>query len=106
MLVFSPRVITHHLATCVRVYIHNSPTVLLNVANDIMRTTIARLLPLLHLPREISVKALSVPCCARWISSDSSQKTHFGFQTVTEEEKAEKVKQVFSNVASKYDLMN
>lgn len=69
-----------------------------------MRTTIARL-SLLHLSREINVKALNVPC-ARWIVSDSSQKTHFGFQTVTEEEKAEKVKQVFSNVASKYDLMN
>jgi demethylmenaquinone methyltransferase / 2-methoxy-6-polyprenyl-1,4-benzoquinol methylase len=34
------------------------------------------------------------------------QKTHFGFQQVDETEKAAKVGQVFSSVASKYDLMN
>ena len=32
--------------------------------------------------------------------------THFGFQTVTEEEKAERVAGVFTSVAGKYDLMN
>ncbi|XP_034955023.1 2-methoxy-6-polyprenyl-1,4-benzoquinol methylase, mitochondrial [Zootoca vivipara] len=32
--------------------------------------------------------------------------THFGFQTVSESEKSEKVYQVFENVAKKYDLMN
>ncbi|KAG8146406.1 hypothetical protein E2320_012758 [Naja naja] len=32
--------------------------------------------------------------------------THFGFQEVSEEEKGEKVYQVFENVAKKYDLMN
>ncbi|GJQ72964.1 putative methyltransferase [Trypoxylus dichotomus] len=32
--------------------------------------------------------------------------THFGFQTVQEEEKAEKVHKVFEDVANKYDLMN
>lgn len=32
--------------------------------------------------------------------------THFGFQTVTEEEKRKKVAQVFSSVARKYDIMN
>lgn len=32
--------------------------------------------------------------------------THFGFQTVAEEEKAKKVGEVFHSVASKYDLMN
>ena len=32
--------------------------------------------------------------------------THFGFQTVPEEEKAKKVAGVFSSVAEKYDLMN
>ncbi|CAL1534327.1 unnamed protein product [Lymnaea stagnalis] len=34
------------------------------------------------------------------------QKTHFGFQSVPEEEKEHKVYEVFENVASKYDLMN
>ncbi|RMX18946.1 bifunctional demethylmenaquinone methyltransferase/2-methoxy-6-polyprenyl-1,4-benzoquinol methylase UbiE [Vandammella animalimorsus] len=32
--------------------------------------------------------------------------THFGFQTVDEEEKAGKVRQVFDSVAPKYDVMN
>lgn len=32
--------------------------------------------------------------------------THFGFDTVTEREKANRVYSVFSNVATKYDLMN
>ena len=32
--------------------------------------------------------------------------THFGFQTVDEQEKARKVKGVFDSVASKYDVMN
>ncbi len=33
-------------------------------------------------------------------------KTHFGFQTVAENEKARKVANVFDSVAAKYDLMN
>ena len=33
-------------------------------------------------------------------------KTHFGFNTVTESEKASKVRGVFDSVASKYDVMN
>jgi len=33
-------------------------------------------------------------------------KTHFGYETVAEEEKATRVGQVFSSVARKYDLMN
>ena len=32
--------------------------------------------------------------------------THFGYQTVREEEKAAKVREVFSSVAQKYDVMN
>jgi demethylmenaquinone methyltransferase/2-methoxy-6-polyprenyl-1,4-benzoquinol methylase len=34
------------------------------------------------------------------------QKTHFGFEQVAEGEKAQRVAQVFSSVASRYDLMN
>ncbi|WP_071674472.1 bifunctional demethylmenaquinone methyltransferase/2-methoxy-6-polyprenyl-1,4-benzoquinol methylase UbiE [Nioella nitratireducens] len=40
------------------------------------------------------------------MSDESSRTTHFGFQTVAEEDKAGKVHGVFSNVASKYDVMN
>ena len=32
--------------------------------------------------------------------------THFGFETVAEEEKAKRVAGVFNSVASKYDVMN
>ena len=34
------------------------------------------------------------------------QTTHFGFQTVPEAEKANKVQNVFTSVAGKYDIMN
>ncbi|KDR18513.1 2-methoxy-6-polyprenyl-1,4-benzoquinol methylase, mitochondrial [Zootermopsis nevadensis] len=37
---------------------------------------------------------------------NASKETHFGFETVKETEKAEKVHSVFETVASKYDLMN
>lgn len=37
---------------------------------------------------------------------DSTKETHFGFQTVKESEKAEKVHSLFEMVASKYDVMN
>ena len=37
---------------------------------------------------------------------ETQNKTHFGFQTVDETEKAGMVHGVFSNVASKYDIMN
>ncbi|HRP74880.1 MAG TPA: bifunctional demethylmenaquinone methyltransferase/2-methoxy-6-polyprenyl-1,4-benzoquinol methylase UbiE [Rhodocyclaceae bacterium] len=36
----------------------------------------------------------------------SHKETHFGFETVAEGEKHKKVAQVFSSVASRYDLMN
>ncbi len=35
-----------------------------------------------------------------------SSKTHFGFQSIDEDKKAEKVGEVFHSVAKKYDLMN
>lgn len=37
---------------------------------------------------------------------ESEHKTHFGFQTVKESEKAGKVAQVFHSVAQNYDIMN
>ncbi|XP_072288527.1 2-methoxy-6-polyprenyl-1,4-benzoquinol methylase, mitochondrial [Eucyclogobius newberryi] len=43
----------------------------------------------------------------RCLSHEAGHKsTHFGFDTVLEEEKAKKVYQVFENVAQKYDVMN
>ncbi len=36
----------------------------------------------------------------------SEEKTHFGYQTVAESEKASKVAEVFHSVASRYDVMN
>lgn len=40
------------------------------------------------------------------MQDDSRKTTHFGFQTVPEEEKARRVHGVFSSVASRYDIMN
>ena len=40
------------------------------------------------------------------MTGDRNKTTHFGFKTVGEEEKAGMVHGVFSNVASKYDVMN
>ena len=39
-------------------------------------------------------------------TSDPPRETHFGFETVPEEEKAGRVHGVFSSVAARYDLMN
>jgi 2-methoxy-6-polyprenyl-1,4-benzoquinol methylase len=36
----------------------------------------------------------------------SNRKTHFGYETVTEEEKTERVAGVFTSVAESYDKMN
>lgn len=45
--------------------------------------------------------------CQRFHQTQASGKeTHFGFQTVTEEEKGERVYHVFESVAKKYDIMN
>lgn len=38
--------------------------------------------------------------------TDQDKTTHFGFETVREEDKAGRVQGVFSSVASKYDIMN
>ena len=37
---------------------------------------------------------------------DSDKTTHFGYQTVAESEKAQRVAEVFHSVAAKYDIMN
>ncbi|XP_024119398.1 2-methoxy-6-polyprenyl-1,4-benzoquinol methylase, mitochondrial isoform X1 [Oryzias melastigma] len=43
----------------------------------------------------------------RWFSGKAEERsTHFGFETVSETEKASKVYKVFENVAQKYDVMN
>lgn len=49
-------------------------------------------------------KNYAIPANDNYVKSDN--KTHFGFQTVTEKEKEEKVYSVFENVAEKYDVMN
>ena len=37
---------------------------------------------------------------------EAQQTTHFGFKTIEEAEKQQKVGEVFHSVASKYDIMN
>ncbi|CAK6440427.1 unnamed protein product [Pipistrellus nathusii] len=47
------------------------------------------------------------PLGARLLSQEKrATETHFGFETVSEEEKGDKVYQVFESVAKKYDVMN
>nr|XP_004611138.1 unnamed protein product [Sorex araneus] len=47
------------------------------------------------------------PLGVRLMSQEKrSAETHFGFETVSEEEKGDKVYQVFESVAKKYDVMN
>jgi 2-methoxy-6-polyprenyl-1,4-benzoquinol methylase len=43
---------------------------------------------------------------ADYTKRDPSRKTHFGFETVTEGEKQERVAGVFTSVAESYDRMN
>uniref|UniRef100_A0A1B6CR76 2-methoxy-6-polyprenyl-1,4-benzoquinol methylase, mitochondrial n=1 Tax=Clastoptera arizonana TaxID=38151 RepID=A0A1B6CR76_9HEMI len=40
------------------------------------------------------------------MTSEQVKQTHFGFQTIKEEDKSKKVGEVFESVAEKYDLMN
>ena len=40
------------------------------------------------------------------MSDKKENTTHFGFETILEKDKSEKVQSVFSSVASKYDVMN
>ncbi|MBZ4024210.1 bifunctional demethylmenaquinone methyltransferase/2-methoxy-6-polyprenyl-1,4-benzoquinol methylase, partial [Rhodobacter sp. TJ_12] len=40
------------------------------------------------------------------MAEDSKETTHFGFQTVAKDQKAEMVAHVFHSVAAKYDVMN
>ena len=40
------------------------------------------------------------------MADQSDNTTHFGFKTVLETEKADRVKSVFGSVASRYDIMN
>ncbi|KYB27131.1 2-methoxy-6-polyprenyl-1,4-benzoquinol methylase, mitochondrial [Tribolium castaneum] len=58
-----------------------------------------------HLSRFLRVRAPFRGLNTSQTTSDDKE-THFGFQTVRESEKAEKVYSVFENVAGKYDLMN
>ncbi|XP_076006842.1 2-methoxy-6-polyprenyl-1,4-benzoquinol methylase, mitochondrial [Genypterus blacodes] len=45
------------------------------------------------------------PCCC-FSDAAADRSTHFGFETVPEEEKAKRVYKVFENVAQNYDVMN
>ncbi|XP_068594623.1 2-methoxy-6-polyprenyl-1,4-benzoquinol methylase, mitochondrial [Brachionichthys hirsutus] len=46
------------------------------------------------------------PACRCFSDAAEDRNTHFGFETVPETEKAQRVYKVFENVAQKYDVMN
>lgn len=53
------------------------------------------------------VSPAMVKCLSMVSGTDKSEKeTHFGYQTISESEKTQKVYEVFENVANKYDKMN
>lgn len=53
------------------------------------------------------VSPAMVKCLSMVSGTDKSEKeTHFGYQTISENEKTQKVYEVFENVANKYDIMN
>ncbi|KAI7813118.1 2-methoxy-6-polyprenyl-1,4-benzoquinol methylase, mitochondrial [Triplophysa rosa] len=63
--------------------------------------------------QHVSRSRVKHSCCPAWVTvcrgySDGTEgkSTHFGFETVPEEEKAERVYKVFESVAGKYDVMN
>ncbi|XP_061585861.1 2-methoxy-6-polyprenyl-1,4-benzoquinol methylase, mitochondrial [Cololabis saira] len=45
-------------------------------------------------------------CCRCFSDTGGERSAHFGFETVPESEKAQRVYKVFENVAQKYDVMN
>ncbi|XP_029999618.1 2-methoxy-6-polyprenyl-1,4-benzoquinol methylase, mitochondrial [Sphaeramia orbicularis] len=59
--------------------------------------------------RRFNVTCVSGPgqqSCRGFSDAAGDRSTHFGFETVPEEEKAKRVYKVFENVAQKYDIMN
>uniref|UniRef100_A0A1A8PDT5 2-methoxy-6-polyprenyl-1,4-benzoquinol methylase, mitochondrial n=1 Tax=Nothobranchius rachovii TaxID=451742 RepID=A0A1A8PDT5_9TELE len=79
-----------------------------------MRLLVRQLARLSHRKVTSTVSGVSCrsACCWRTSSgrcfSDAAEdrSTHFGFETVSEAEKAKRVYKVFENVAQKYDVMN
>ncbi|KAK3514796.1 hypothetical protein QTP70_032198 [Hemibagrus guttatus] len=53
-----------------------------------------------------SLYSAEVSICRSYAGVSEGKSVHFGFETVTEEEKAERVYKVFESVAQKYDVMN
>ncbi|XP_034026747.1 2-methoxy-6-polyprenyl-1,4-benzoquinol methylase, mitochondrial [Thalassophryne amazonica] len=53
-----------------------------------------------------SVCCLGASVCRRFSDVAGEKSTHFGFETVSEAEKAKRVYKVFESVAHKYDIMN
>ncbi|XP_051966909.1 2-methoxy-6-polyprenyl-1,4-benzoquinol methylase, mitochondrial-like [Xyrauchen texanus] len=78
-----------------------------------IRTLLRVLCESTHNIQHVSRSRIKHSCCnagitvCRGYSGGSEGKTtHFGFETVPEEEKAERVYKVFETVAKKYDVMN
>ena len=49
---------------------------------------------------------LASKCCYNSVMENTTEKTHFGYQEVDVSQKADKVAEVFHDVAHNYDLMN
>uniref|UniRef100_A0A1A7Y901 2-methoxy-6-polyprenyl-1,4-benzoquinol methylase, mitochondrial n=2 Tax=Iconisemion striatum TaxID=60296 RepID=A0A1A7Y901_9TELE len=79
-----------------------------------MRQLVRQLARLSHRKLTSTVTGVSCRSACRWGTSSGrcfsdaaeDRSTHFGFETVSEAEKAKRVYKVFENVAQKYDVMN
>ncbi|XP_072243507.1 2-methoxy-6-polyprenyl-1,4-benzoquinol methylase, mitochondrial [Leuresthes tenuis] len=71
-----------------------------------MRLLARRVLRLSNRNVTASAAGVSCPSCRCYSDAAEDRSTHFGFETVPEEEKAKRVYKVFENVAEKYDVMN
>ncbi|KAM3610806.1 uncharacterized protein V6R79_009099 [Siganus canaliculatus] len=72
-----------------------------------MRLLVRRVVRLSQRNINVSAACLSGRSACRCFSDAAEDRsTHFGFETVPESEKAQRVYKVFENVAQKYDVMN
>ncbi|KAM4575776.1 2-methoxy-6-polyprenyl-1,4-benzoquinol methylase, mitochondrial [Odontesthes bonariensis] len=71
-----------------------------------MRLLARRVIRLSNRNVTASVAGVLCPSCRCFSDAAEDRNTHFGFETVPEEEKAKRVYKVFENVAEKYDVMN
>lgn len=83
-----------------------SPSIMRRVCVQSVRRSTCRTVPPLLTSRSNHSTTTTSTSLPPTPEEREPRRTHFGFRTVTEEDKEHLVRNVFSSVASKYDLMN